>query len=53
MIDMRTTALMVVAALALTACGVPLQSDPEPLPSDVVPTTLQVTTPVVSQSPVP
>ncbi len=41
------------AALLLSACGIPLQSDPEPLPSDVVPISVHVEIPSPSPSSAP
>lgn len=49
----RMLALLPVAGIMLAACGVPLQIQPEPLPSDVVPTSLHVQTPAPSISVTP
>ncbi len=48
---MRSVAVVAAAAMLLVGCGVPLQSEPEPLESDVVPTSLHVEVPDPSSAP--
>ena len=48
---LKSAALLAATAMLLVGCGVPLQSEPEPLESDVVPTSLHVEVPTASPLP--